>query len=320
MPSARPAPWATLRPVTRNFLSVDDLDPGELGDLLDLATRVKQFPSKYLDLLDHKSVALLFEKPSTRARISFEVAITELGAHPVSLSETELLLGERELIEDTGRALSRYVQAIVLRTFGQERLEALARAASIPVLNALSDYENPCQCLADLLTMRERLGDVRGRVLTYLGDGNNTATSLLLGATKLGMTVRVAGPPGYEPIPLVVDRAREIAEESGGRVEILHDPFKAAEGADILYTDVWASIGQEEEATERPLVFQAYQLNAAVVERAGGSVVVLHCLPAQRGQEITDDVLDGPHSAVWDQAENRLHVQKALLLRVLGAG
>jgi ornithine carbamoyltransferase len=306
--------------VTRNFLSIDDLVPGELSDLLDLAARVKGSPPEYLDRLDHRSVALLFEKPSTRARISFEVAITELGAHPVSLSETELLLGERELIEDTGRALSRYVQAIVLRTFGQERLEALARAASVPVVNALSDFENPCQCLADLLTMRERLGDVRGRILTYLGDGNNTATSLLLGGTKLGMTVRVAAPPGYEPIPLVVDRAREIGEVSGGRVEILHDPFEAAEEADVLYTDVWASIGQEEEATERPLVFQAYQLNSAVVERGAESVIVMHCLPAQRGQEITDDVLDGPRSAVWDQAENRLHVQKAVLLRLLGAG
>lgn len=303
--------------MTRHFLSIDDLAPGELSDLLDLAARVKAAPRDFSDRLRGRSIAMIFEKPSTRTRISFEVGIAELGAHPLALTSTELQLGRGETIEDTGRVLGRYVDAVVLRTFGQERLEALARAAEVPVVNALSDFEHPCQCLADLLTVREKLGSLAGLVLAYVGDGNNVANSLLLGGTKLGMTVRVATPPGYEPIPLVVSRAEEIAAETGGGVDVTHDPAEAAKDADVLYTDVWASMGQEGEAVERTLVFQPYQLNQEIVDAAGPDVVVLHCLPAHRGQEITDEVIDGPHSAVWDQAENRLHTQKALLLTVL---
>jgi ornithine carbamoyltransferase len=213
--------------------------------------------------------------------------------------------------------LSRYVDAIVLRTFEQERLEVLASAATVPVVNSLSDFEHPCQCLADLQTMREWRGDLEGLVMTYLGDGNNVAHSLLLGGTKSGMTVRVSTPPGFEPIPQVVQRAEEIAGQTRGGVEIITDPKAAASGADVLYTDVWASMGQEAEADERALVFPAYQLNQALVDAASDDVVVLHCLPAHRGQEITDEVIDGPRSAVWDQAENRLHSQKALLLWLL---
>jgi ornithine carbamoyltransferase len=205
----------------------------------------------------------------------------------------------------------------VVRTFEQERLEALARAADVPVINGLSDFEHPCQCLADLLTIRERRGDLPGVILTYLGDGNNVAHSLLLGGAKAGMHVRVASPPGYEPIPQIVQRAEEITAETGGSVEVTSDPAAAAEGADVLYTDVWASMGQEAEAEARTLVFPAFRLDAAAVARAKDDVVVLHCLPAHRGQEITDDVIDGPHSAVWDQAENRLHTQKALLAWLL---
>jgi ornithine carbamoyltransferase len=302
----------------RHYLSVDDLSPSELGAMLDLAVELKADPTSRAEALRGRSIALIFEKPSTRTRVSFEVGVVQLGAHPVVLSAAELQLGRGETIQDTGRVLSRYVDAIVLRTFEQERLEVLATTATVPIVNALSDFEHPCQALADLLTLRERLGDLSGRALAYLGDGNNVAHSLLLAGTKLGMTVRVATPPGFEPIPQVVHRAEEIAAETGGGVEITHDPAEAATGAHALYTDVWASMGQEEEASERALVFPAYQVNQKLVDVADPEVVVLHCLPAHRGLEITDEVIDGPRSAVWDQAENRLHTQKALLLRLAG--
>ena len=303
----------------RDYLSVDDLSPEELAGVLDLSGKVKAHPGDVADALRRKSVAMIFEKPSTRTRVSFEVAIASTGAHPVALSSQELQLGRGETIEDTGRVLSRYVDAIVLRTFEQERLELIASAASVPVVNALSDFEHPCQCLADLLTIRETKGELAGRTLTYLGDGNNVTHSLLLGGAKTGMHVRVATPPGFEPIPQIVQRATEIAEGTGGSVLLTNDPREAAAGADVLYTDVWASMGQEAESDERALVFPAYRLDQEKVDVARPDVTVLHCLPAHRGQEITDEVIDGPHSAVWDQAENRLHTQKALLLWLLGA-
>ena len=210
--------------------------------------------------------------------------------------------------------LSRYVDAIVLRTYEQERLEVLAAAADVPVVNALSDFEHPCQALADLLTVRERLGDLAGRVMTYVGDGNNVAHSLLLAGAKAGMHVRISTPPGFAPIPQVVQRAKEIADETGGSATISTDPAEAVTDADVVYADVWASMGQEDEAEERSLVFRAFQLNAALTDRMAPDGIVLHCLPAHRGEEITDDVIDGPRSAVWDQAANRVPSQKALLL------
>ena len=303
----------------RDYLSVDDLSPEELAGVLDLSGKVKAHPGDVADALRRRSVAMIFEKPSTRTRVSFEVAIASTGAHPVALSSQELQLGRGETIEDTGRVLSRYVDAIVLRTFEQERLELIASAASVPVVNALSDFEHPCQCLADLLTIREIKGELAGRTLTYLGDGNNVTHSLLLGGAKTGMHVRVATPPGFEPIPQIVQRATEIAEGTDGSVLLTNDPREAAAGADVLYTDVWASMGQEAESDERALVFPAYRLDQEKVDVARPDVTVLHCLPAHRGQEITDEVIDGPRSAVWDQAENRLHTQKALLLWLLGA-
>ena len=317
-PPASGAP-VRLAAMPRHFLSVDDLAPDELAWLLDLSAKVKATPEDYADRLRRKAVAMIFEKPSTRTRVSFEVAVASTGGHPVALSSSELQLGRGETIEDTGRVLSRYADAIVLRTFEQERLEVLAGAASVPVVNALSDFEHPCQCLADLLTVREIKGELAGRTLVYLGDGNNVTHSLLLGGAMAGMRVRAATPPGFEPIPQVVQRAREIASETGGAIEILTDPLEASRGADVLYTDVWASMGREEEADERALIFPAYQLDARKVEVATPDVTVLHCLPAHRGQEITDEVIDGPHSAVWDEAENRLHTQKALLLWLLNA-
>jgi ornithine carbamoyltransferase len=304
--------------MARDYLSVDDLTPDELAHVLDLAASLKQDRTLYAQALTGTAIALIFEKASTRTRLSFEVGVAQLGAHPIPISSGDLQLGRGETIEDTGRVLSRYVDAIVLRTFEQERLEVLASAASVPVVNSLSDFEHPCQAIADLQTVRERLGDLRGRVLTYTGDGNNVAHSLLLAGAKAGMTVRVATPHGFEPIPLVVQRAAEIASQTGGAVEVTNDPKAAAHGAHVLYTDVWASMGQETEADERSLVFPAFRIEQSLVDLAADDAIVLHCLPAHRGQEITDDVLDGPRSAVWDQAENRLHSQKALLLFLFG--
>jgi ornithine carbamoyltransferase len=305
----------------RNFLSMDDLSPDELGAQLDLSDRVKASPDDYRTRLAGRAVAMIFEKPSTRTRISFEVGIASLGAHPLALSSAELQLGRGETIEDTGRVLSRYVDAVVLRTFGHDRLVSLANASTIPIVNALSDHEHPCQCLADLLTIREHKGKLEGLTLTYVGDGNNVAHSLLLGGAKAGMSVRVAAPNGYDPDPVVVRRAEQLTQEAGagGEVVVTDDVAAACRNADVLYTDVWASMGQEAEANERTRVFERYRLDAAAVEVAAPDCIVMHCLPAHRGQEIIDEVIDGPHSVVWDQAENRLHTQKALLLTLLGA-
>ncbi len=304
--------------MNEDFLGVDDLSAEELTDLLRLSAGVKADPQAYAEHLRGRSVALIFEKPSTRTRVSFEVAIASSGGHAVVLNATDLQLGRGETIEDTGRVLSRYVDAIVLRTFEQERLEVLARAASVPVVNSLSDFEHPCQALADLLTVQERLGSLAGRVLVYLGDGNNVAHSLLLGGALSGMTVRCATPPGFEPIPQVVHRAEEIAAQTGGGIEILYDPVEAATDADVLYTDVWASMGQEAEADGRKEKFAPFQVNEKLMGLAAGDAIFLHCLPAHRGEEVTAGVIDGPQSRVFDQAENRLHAQKALLYLLLG--
>jgi ornithine carbamoyltransferase len=298
----------------RDFLSVDDLSTLELGTILELSHRVKRAPEEFAGRLTGRSVGLIFEKPSTRTRVSFEVGVAQLGGHPVILSSSELQLGRGESIEDTGRVLSGYLDAIVVRTFEQERLELLAAASRVPVINALSDFEHPCQALADLQTIQAHLGDLAGKALSYVGDGNNVANSLLLAGAKSGMRVRIATPPGFEPIPQVVQRASEVAAQTGGSIVKTHDPVEAAEKADVLYTDVWASMGQEAEAGERALVFPNYQLNQKLVDAAGPQVLVMHCLPAHRGQEITDEVIDGPRSVVWEQAENRLHSQKALMM------
>jgi ornithine carbamoyltransferase len=305
--------------MARDFLSVDDLSATELRGVVSLAARMKTDPRLHADALTGRSVALIFEKSSTRTRVSFEVGVAQLDGHPVTLSSSDLQLGRGETIEDTGRVLSRYVDAIVLRTFEQERLEALAGAADVPVVNALSNFEHPCQALADLLTIEERLGSPQGRILTFVGDGNNVAHSLLLAGAKAAMTVRVATPVGFEPIPQVVERAEEIAAETGGSIEVGTDPAAAAIGAHVLYTDVWASMGQEAEAEERALIFRPYQLNEGLIALADPDVLVMHCMPAHRGDEISDDAIDGDRSVVVDQAENRLHTQKSLLVFLLGS-
>ncbi|GAC1326432.1 MAG: ornithine carbamoyltransferase [Mycobacteriales bacterium] len=301
----------------RHFLVDDDLSPAELTAVLDDAQARKA--DRYADrsVLAERAVALIFEKPSTRTRVSFEVGVAELGGHPVVIDAAASQLGRGETLEDTARVLSRYVAAIVIRTFGQDRVDRLAAASSVPVVNALTDYAHPCQALADLLTIRERTGSLAGLTLAYLGDGNNVAHSLLLAGAAAGMRVRVASPPGYEPLEQVVARANEIGAETGGAAEVTTDPLAAVTAAHVLYTDVWASMGQEAEAAERTLAFAPYALDEAALAAADPQAVVLHCLPAHRGEEIAATVLDGPHSAVWDQAENRLHAQKALLAFLL---
>lgn len=301
-----------------DFLSIDDVSEDELARLLDDAVRVKSEPDKFAGALARRNVAMLFEKPSTRTRISFEVAIASMGGHAVVLRSDELQLGRGETIEDTGMVLSRYVDAVVVRTFEQERLERLAAAATVPVINALSDAEHPCQALADLQTVRERRQTLAGTVLAYIGDGNNVAHSLMLAGAKAGMEVRVACPSGYEPEANIGERAARIAAARGGRVVVTQSVAEVASGADVLYTDVWASMGRESEAGERAALFAGYQINSDVVGMAADDCIVMHCLPAHRGEEIAADVIDGPRSVVWDQAENRLHAQKALLARLCG--
>ncbi len=299
----------------RDYLSVDDLSSEELTDLLGDAAAMKAKPEKHADVLTGVHVALIFEKPSTRTRVSMEVGVTSLGGNAVVLRGDELQLGRGETIEDTGRVLSRYVDAIAVRTFGQERLEALAAGATVPVINLLSDQSHPCQVLADLLTMQEHVNEkLRETSLAYLGDGNNVAHSLLIAGAKMGMDVRVASPSGYQPDREFVERAREVAAHTGGRVIVTDLVAEAAEGADVLYTDVWASMGQEDESRERIEALDGYGIDESTLAMASDNVKVMHCLPAHRGQEISAEVMDGDRSIVWDQAENRLHTQKALLV------
>ncbi|HTW19010.1 MAG TPA: ornithine carbamoyltransferase [Mycobacteriales bacterium] len=301
----------------RHFLADDELTAAEQTTILDLADRMKADRHGFRTLAGPRSVAVVFEKPSTRTRLSFEVGIAELGGHPVILDARSTQLGRGETIEDTARVLSRYVDAIVIRTFGQDRIEALAAASDVPVVNALTDYAHPCQALADLQTIREQKGKLAGLTLAYLGDGNNMAHSLLLAGSLAGLHVRVASPAEYEPLAQVVKRAEELADAHGGSVAVTNDPLEAAEDADVLYTDVWASMGQEAEAAERIEPLRPYAIDDRIVAAASSDVVVMHCLPAHRGEEIAADVIDGPHSIVFDQAENRLHAQKALLAFLL---
>ena len=296
----------------RSLLADDDLTPAEQSAVLDLAARYKA-DRRGARPLEGRSVALVFEKPSTRTRLSFEVGVAELGGHPLVVDAQSTQLGRGETIEDTARVLSRYVSAIVLRTSGQDRIEALAGASSVPVVNALTDAWHPCQVLADLQTVRERRGRTEGQVLAYLGDGaNNMAHSLLVGGAMAGMSVRIGAPEGYLPDPAVVERARA----HGTDVLVTTDPAEAADGADVLTTDVWVSMGQSDEQ-QRRVDLAPYALDEAALGRAAADALVLHCLPAHRGEEIAASVIDGPHSAVWDEAENRLHAQKALLTFLL---
>jgi ornithine carbamoyltransferase len=308
-----------------DYLSVDDLSAEQLVGLLDLADELKAERHRHhaagtsavRDDLAGRTVAMIFEKPSTRTRVSFQVAVTELGGDPLPLSSAELQLGRGETIGDTGAVLGRYVHAIVVRTFGQDRIVDLAAAADVPVVNALTDLEHPCQALADLQAFREAHGGFEGRTLTYVGDGNNVAHSLLLAGAKVGLSVRVAHPEGYAPDAAIVARAEELAAETGATIVVTTDPVAAVTGADAVYADVWASMGQEGEADERAALFAPFQVTTALMAHAADDAIFLHCLPAHREEEVTAEVIDGPASRVFDQAENRLHVQKALLATLL---
>jgi ornithine carbamoyltransferase len=302
----------------RHFLRDDDLGPAEQAEVLALADALKAAPFSRRPLEGPQAVAVLFDKPSTRTRLSFEVGIAQLGGAPLIVDAGSSQLGRGETIADTARVVSRYVVAIVWRTGGQARIEEMAAGASVPVVNALTDSFHPCQVLADLQTIRERLGRLAGLTLTYLGDGaNNIAHSLLLGGVTAGLHMRVCAPDGYTPHRDVLRDAKGRAAETGGSVAVVADPQAAVEGAEVVVTDTWVSMGQEGDGLDRAGPFRPLQVDDALLDRAAPGAIVLHCLPAHRGDEITDAVLDGPRSAVWEEAENRLHAQKALLVWLL---
>ena len=302
-----------------HFLSIADLTGEDLHDLLGLAMDLKKARQEGGNepLLAGKTLGMIFQKPSLRTRVSFEVGMLHLGGQALYLSPNEIQLGVRESIPDAARVLSRYVDGIMARVFAHSDIEGLAAHASVPVINGLSDFNHPCQGLADLLTIYEMRGGLAGLKLAYLGDGNNVAHSLLFGGALSGMDVAIATPRGYEPEVGAVALARHLARNSGAALDVGNDPRAAVEGADVVYTDAWASMGQEEERAERLRLFPPYQVNAALMRLARPHALVMHCLPAHRGEEITDEVIDGPQSVVFDQAENRLHAQKAVLVKLM---
>lgn len=301
--------------IGRDLLSLADLSADEVQQLLQLATQLK---SGQMSLRCNKILGLLFYKASTRTRVSFSAAMYQLGGQVMDLNPDVSQVSRGEPVQDTARVLDRYLDILAIRTFEQQQIETFAHYAKIPVINALTDLEHPCQILADLLTVQECFGELAGLTLTYLGDGNNVAHSLLLGCALVGMNVRIATPQGFEPDAAIVEQSQAIAL-SQTEVMVTHDPEAAAKGATVLYTDVWASMGQEAEANSRIPVFQPYQINEQLLNIADSNAIVLHCLPAHRGEEITDGVMEGSQSRIWDQAENRLHAQKALLASLLGA-
>jgi ornithine carbamoyltransferase len=302
----------------RHFMRDDDLSPQEQAEVLALAAEVKRAPMSRRPLEGPRGVAVIFEKNSTRTRFSFEMGIAQLGGHAVVVDGRSTQLGREETLEDTGKVLSRYVDAIVWRTFAQERLTAMASGSTVPIVNALSDEFHPCQVLADLQTLAERRGALPGLRMTYFGDGaNNMAHSLMLGGVTAGIHVTIAAPTGFGPHPSFVAAAEKRAAETGATVTVTSDPKAGADGADVLVTDTWTSMGQENDGLDRVRPFRPFQINTGLLGLADKDAIVLHCLPAHRGHEITDEVLDGPQSAVWDEAENRLHAQKALLVWLL---
>ncbi|HEY1968754.1 MAG TPA: ornithine carbamoyltransferase [Pseudonocardia sp.] len=302
----------------KHLLRDDDLTQAEQLAVLDLAAEMKRDRYAHRPLAGPRPVAVIFDKSSTRTRVSFEVGISQLGGHPLIIDAGSSQLGRGETIGDTARVLSRYVDAVVWRTAGQSRIEEMAAASTVPVVNALTDEFHPCQVLADLQTIRERHGRLTGLTLVYLGDGaNNMAHSLMLGGVTAGLHVRVAAPDGFTPDAGVLADVKTRAAETGGSVSLLVDPAEAVRGADVVVTDTWVSMGHETDGLDRRAPFLPYQLNAALMALANPGAIALHCLPAHRGDEITDEVMDGPASAVWDEAENRLHVQKALLTWLL---
>lgn len=299
----------------RDLLTLDDLTRSELVSVLQTAARLKDYLKRGIPhhYLTGRTLGMIFKKPSSRTRISFEVGMFQLGGLALFLNDQELGLGVREGVADIGRLFSRYLDGIVIRTFLQDEVEELARYATIPVINGLTNLHHPCQILADLLTIQEKFGRWEGVKVAWIGDGNNVANSWLQGAAKMGMHLALACPRGYWPASTLIRKTQEEAMATGGSIEVMEDPYQAVKGADVIYTDVWASMGQEEERRWRLEVFQSYQVNQALLEAAKPTTLVMHCLPAHRGEEITADVIDGPQSIVFDHAENRLHTQKAVL-------
>lgn len=308
------------KPAMRDLVSTRDLSASEVRSVLDLAAVVKARPSDFRRTLEGKQLVMFFEKPSLRTRLTFEAGMSSLGGTAFFMDQTGGRIDARESLPDIAHNVERWVDVMVLRTFAHSTVEDMAAHASIPVINALSDLEHPCQALADYSVLQERFGNLKNVTLAYVGDGNNVAHSLLLTGALLGSRVRVATPPGYEPKSDIVCAAQEIAQETGAELEFFHDPHRAVAGADAVYTDAWASMGQEHESITRSPIFKPYQVNNKLMAKAAGNAVFMHCLPAHRGQEVTDEVMDSPQSVIFDQAEGRLHVQKAILMLLLWGG
>jgi ornithine carbamoyltransferase len=307
--------------MNRHLISLDDVTAGDVETLFvsAAALKVKRREGAVTPLLQGKTLALVFEKPSLRTRVTFEAGMTQLGGHAIYLAPADIRLGERETVQDAARNLERWVDGIVARTFSHQMVERLAGYARIPVINGLTDLHHPVQILCDLFTLWEKRGRLRGLAVAFVGDGNNVCHSWMQGAAKLGVHFTLACPPGYEPDAAVAAQARRDAAASGSRLDVMHDPVAAVRGADVIYTDVWTSMGQEEDRLRRLKDFQGYRVDARLVGQAKPDVLIMHCLPAHRGEEITDEVMDGPQSIVFDQAENRLHMQKAVLAALMGA-
>jgi len=301
----------------KDFLSVRDFTSEEIVKTFDLAAAMKADRAKYGEALKGKTLALIFEKPSLRTRVTFDVGIQQLGGFSITLLPSEINLGKRESVYDVAKNLERMVQGIMIRTFAHQIVLDMAKFASIPVINALTDYSHPCQAMADYFTVREVKGRLKGLKLCYVGDGNNVSHSLMFAGARLGVHVTVACPEGHKPKPHAIEHAREDAKQTGGSIEIVHDPVAGVSGADVVYTDVWASMGQESEAEARKKVFLPFQVNGALMSYAKNDAIFMHCLPAHRGEEVTDEVIDSPNSVVFQEAENRLHVQKAIMYQLM---
>ncbi|MFA5351271.1 MAG: ornithine carbamoyltransferase [Candidatus Omnitrophota bacterium] len=303
----------------KDLLSIGDLNLAQINSIFKLCEQLKKNKKKFAKSLAGKTLALVFQKPSNRTRVSFEVGMYQLGGNSLYLSPQEINLGVRETIGDVARTISRYVDGIVLRTFEHKNCLDMAEAATVPVINGLTDFSHPCQALADLFTIKEKLKELKKVTLAYVGDGNNVCNSLLFAAAKTGMNISVATPKGYTPADGVVKLSQAAAKETGSRIVITEDPVSAVKNAQVIYTDVWASMGQEEEVNKRKVIFKDFQINAKLLANAAKNILVMHCLPAHRGEEITDEVMESRNSIVFDQAENRMHVQKAILIKLLGS-
>lgn len=304
----------------KDFIAISDFSSEEIQNMLDLAVQLKRehFQNGNRPILRNKVLAMIFQKPSLRTRVSFDMAMRHLGGDALYLSPQEIGLGQRESIADVARVMSGYVDAIMARVFSHDHVLQLAQWSEVPVINGLSDYNHPCQAMADALTIQEKFGNLKGLQITFIGDGNNVAVSLMHIAAKLGANFTHAGPEGYEIIPQAVEIAHTIANTTGSQLKFIHDPYEAVKNAQVIYTDTWTSMGQEAETKKREQVFPPYQVNERLVNKADANAIVMHCLPAHRGQELTDQVADGPHSAIFPQAHNRLHAQKAILAYLFG--